>query len=565
MAELYFSIPLPNHAGLLEVADWLKAKLPATTQLVDPARYHITLAYAPNAEPMPDVTQLVPPIPLPVFGLMADYVEVWDTPENYAVVLRVDGNKQLTCLQVALFYALRMNGFEMSPYSFPAVYRPHVTLATIPKTEMLPPEQMYALMPVYLQVERFEATTMDYQVVGTFELLTQTLAATPLSEMGRISEAVQTQFSGEYPQIPPMAGVDMGKITEGDSDPMFVTLKVAQAGAISGNKRVYDDGFVKSLEQQMVTKRPIANQGHIPDEHRATSYPQPAGYWVGVKRVGDTLWGKVYVPPASPMREIVRARKAQNATINTSIYGLGNQEYDPQRGVWKVTDFELESVDFAPTERSGVPALATVPHITKELAVSTQSLAVSHEQAASGELVTEMIPDQEGHEESEMDKLDVLKELTAADVQHLPAAVVKAITEQSDAAKVLAELRKVFPEGDLVAGVTTLRQTIQAQNKAQVEAALVAEIANQVLPNAKEGDGDDDPVKSARAMVREMVTPPATVEAVAAAVKEVVTKAHVAAMLKRVVTSEMGPRQGSPVGGKQNDGESKYFAIPKEQ
>lgn len=532
MVAGYFIIPLYSHAGLVEYQDYLRDKLPGA-EFVNPETFHITLLYMPDGR---GDNELNVPTALPIFGLGGEWMDWFETPDGYAVHVRINATPQLTYLQAALFYEVRLRGINIGTNSWPGLYKPHVTLAY---TKEQPPI-IEPPLPLHFHVDRFELSKDEYQTVQTYPLLQY--ANQPVSEMAMISEAVETQFVDKYPSVPYAPGIDVQGLLSGDSDPMFVTLKVAEVDSISGNGRYYDREFINGLYEQILAKRPPGNRGHIPDSERATLYPEPAGYWVGATLDKNTLWGKAYIPANSSIREEVRIRKLTKGKMSTSIYGMGTQVWDDKKQAWRVEDFVLESIDFAPAERAGVSSLATVPLVTSEM---------------KGEKPMEPKPIHE-----------VIQEMKLDHIKFIPQSVIQEIVKASNEAKMVAELRTVLGESaDVVAEVKALRAAKAEAEKAAVEAALVTEINAAVLPNATATDKDDDPVKSVRALVGELVRAqnPANPQAVKEGVAKVVALPHISTLIKAVVVTEMGPRQRQPItanGG--NDGNN-WFEIPEEK
>jgi hypothetical protein len=107
------------------------------------------------------------------------------------------------------------------------------------------------------------------------------------------------RFHGDFPDIEPAEGVDLEGIRQSDPNAMFVTLPIAEIGAVSGNGLLYDEQLVDSIAEQINAKRPGGIFGHLKDEERSTSFPLPAALWVGAKRVGRTLYAKGYIPPGA--------------------------------------------------------------------------------------------------------------------------------------------------------------------------------------------------------------------------------------------------------------------------
>jgi hypothetical protein len=344
-----------------------------------------------------------------------------------------------------------------------------------------------------------------------------------------------TEFVGKPPEISIWNDVDKGLLEQGDPDPMYVTLKVAEINAISGNGRQYPGPIVESIKNQLFEKRPTANPGHIKDEDRAYVFPTPAGYWVGATMEGQFLWAKAYVPHDVDMRETVRRLKATNSKIATSIYGTGSQIWDADRGLFVVTEFDLEHIDFAPADRAGIKSLGMVPHITTEM---------------DGDK-----PEENIEENNSMDKLKVLSELTAADAQFIPQMVRESIQAAAPEVKLVAELRGVLGnDADVVKSVREMQSQIAEYKREAVKTAIAAEVAKQVIGTAQE---ITPAIKNLRETVAALVDAqkPQTIEAAAAAVAETVKLGFVAERIQEVIKTSMGGNQEPGThGGNQGGG-----------
>ena len=180
-----------------------------------------------------------------------------------------------------------------------------------------------------------------------------------------IQEYIIGEFRGTFPDVPIAAGVNMEELKEHDATPFFVTLPIIpEVGAISKNGLLYDDQLVNSIEEQINTKRPGGIFGHLADDQRDTAFPLPAGFWVGAKRAGSTLWAKAYIPPGAG-RDHMRRLKAIGGQIATSIYGKGTKEA-VRAGVNRLSAFTLESLDFSPPERAAL-GYGSAPFVTAEM------------------------------------------------------------------------------------------------------------------------------------------------------------------------------------------------------
>lgn len=159
------------------------------------------------------------------------------------------------------------------------------------------------------------------------------------------------EFRGEFPDVPIDPRVDLAALTQGDDDPFFVTLPVTELGRKSDNGLLHDDALVNEVEQNIVGRGGI--MGHLSADQRGTAFPIENVDWVGKLRVGNTVYGKAYVPP-SETREYIRRLKARGGQLATSIYGPHKRVTPLRDGGHRVEGFHLEQVDLAPADRAAL-------------------------------------------------------------------------------------------------------------------------------------------------------------------------------------------------------------------
>lgn len=534
MPKQFFNIPLANNPDLVALQDYLKTKLPAdgSVQWQDPSTFHITLVVVDNVSD--DISEIAVPSNLPSFGLGAEFIDSLSTPDGYAIVLEVQRSPQLTYLQAAIFYELRARGIETSTFSWPGIYRPHITLA-ISQVEAYPSTPQM----VHMVVDRFALTSEDYTEIASYPLL-----AVPNG--GQVREMVNTrdvmvvwELRGSYPDPAIAKDIDYDLLTEGDDDPMFVTLPIGKAGVTSGNHIHYDEDFVQELERQVIENKPVGLMGHLKEEDRATEFPTEAVHWVGVKRVGELLWGKGYVPPGEA-RERIRRYKAQGKKIATSIDAFVDRTWDKAINAYRaVADtLKLNQIDIAPADRAGIPDLASVPQLTTEM--------------------TDAQPEKEV-KETKMDKLQIIQEMTADDAKLLPDVVRDVVLAGAPEAKLVREMRTALGLGedaDLLAAVKTL-----AEDKAKREAEAVASRVKELVQDEEKGVK----VEKMRGMVTELVMArkPASVEEAEKLFDEVMASDVVKGVLQETVQDTMGPSVKPKASGK--NGQPKYFKIPEKK
>lgn len=371
----------------------------------------------------------------------------------------------------------------------------------------------------------------------------KTLYANVKEFRGAFTEVMSvTSLQGKFPTVPIFSDVDyeglIAEDTRTGTQPMFVTLPIGKAGVTSRNKRHYDDEFVTELLRQTLANKPVGLFGHLSDAERATAFPAEAVHWVGAIRDGDTLWGKGYIP-SGPVRDRLARYKASGKQIATSIDAFAEGTWDETLKAHRMSakSLRLNQIDIAPADRAGIPDLATVPMLTTEM--------------ESGQ-------EKDIEQEPEMDKLQVINEMTADDARLLPepvrAAIVATVPTPPEVAQV-QELRQalgVDDKADLAKLVTEMRETQEKQRR--------AEIANRITELATEGIK----VEAVRGVVVEMVNArmPQTPEEAATAYQEIAASASITELLKSTVQSVMGPRQTTRVQPQQ--GGHKYFNIPQE-
>lgn len=348
---------------------------------------------------------------------------------------------------------------------------------------------------------------------------------------------VISELRGAYPNVPIASDVDYEGLIAGDSDPVFITIPIGKANVTSGNGRYYDESWLQELERQTLTNKPIGLMGHMSEGERATAFKPEAIHWVGAIRDGDLLWGKGYV--VGEARDRIRRYKAQGKAIATSIDAFAKGIYDEGLKAYRMLadSMRLNQIDIAPADRAGIPDLAAVPILTTEMAEQ----------------------DETNEEQTPMDKLQIIRELTSEDATLLPPAVRDAVLSAVQPApeiKLVTELREalgVDDKADLMKRITELKQEQETQRKATVT-GRIKELVEHEETGIK--------VKEMRGLVTELVTArnPQTVQEADAAYAAVVESEHVKAVLASHVQNTMGPRQTTPL--QTTNGKGKYFAIP---
>jgi hypothetical protein len=375
----------------------------------------------------------------------------------------------------------------------------------------------------------------------------------------RIRDTVAvTEFRGQLgediPDIATLEIVDLDALMEGDpaDSPFFVVMKIAQSGVISGNNIYYGEAEADAIVQAVLDKRPTGGRGHLKWDETDSALPANPLHWVGATRRGEFGWGKAYVAPGAT-RDWLRRLGATRSEVATSIFGFADELFwDEEREAFRMRGFQLEYIDLASPERAGVPSLAGQVEITSEMTGAGRGAALD---------------DKDQPEDNGMDKLEIIRLMTAEDVKLLPDAVVQAVIAQSEQAKALAGMQQVVGELRKALGLD------DAANVVEHVRGLVQQIAEQrqIAVDAKISELINDPetgvrVDTVRPIVRDLVQAqqPETPDAAEQAFEQVMAREHVKALLKAGLR-EMGPNQRRPADPDAPDAVDHYFPVTGEQ
>lgn len=184
-----------------------------------------------------------------------------------------------------------------------------------------------------------------------------------------------------YPEVTVFPDIDLTALTAGDPDPLFVTRPLAVLEGVSEHGLVYDERLLNLLMSQVQAKRPVARQGHVPEDERDSLFPDDVAIWIGVLRDGSYLYAKAYILPRTHFNTMVRARKAAGTELKTSIWGQGAYVNNGD-GTVRCVDLDLESIDFVPAERAALQALPGQFETTSEMK-GDRTMAEQHADAAA--------------------------------------------------------------------------------------------------------------------------------------------------------------------------------------
>lgn len=166
------------------------------------------------------------------------------------------------------------------------------------------------------------------------------------------------QLCGEEINITPL--VDVKKLTEGDDNPFFATVKALRVGR-SRNKKNY----TKENLEQVLTQLPFyGHKGHIKEEDIDTTYREPVTIWIGGAISGEWLYLKGYIPPQyETLRKDVALSLKAERPMPVSV--LGWYKLIPQGEYYDVKDIRIISTDWGNAGLEGVQG-AQVVEVGKE-------------------------------------------------------------------------------------------------------------------------------------------------------------------------------------------------------
>lgn len=329
-------------------------------------------------------------------------------------------------------------------------------------------------------------------------------------------------FTAGYPTIPVPTDVDMGKLTEGDANPMFVTLPIMRVGATSRNvarvggkvvNRRYGRGAAEALVRDVNRNRPKGLLGH-PKPGDGSKHPAVIRWVAAELDDSGTAWGKFYVMPnRQDVRDDLRTAVAARAKMATSLWGsVGGVREDGE-----VIDLQTTRIDLVDADEAGIPDLGGVPHITKEN---------YDNESEEGEIM----PDNDLVNELRGQREQVSEQLTEARQQISEMQNRIAVLEQHE--QTVTAIREIVGEGDLLAGVREMRTALDEMQRIQKRQA-VSEAVEAAL-------GDVANNERGAAIIREMVGEQADPDAAAARVKDLLGKDHIQAMLRAIVAEQAG-------------------------
>lgn len=202
------------------------------------------------------------------------------------------------------------------------------------------------------------------------------------------------KFEGAYPDVPISPDIDFEGLVQPDreagDEPFFITLLLGYESQVSRNQRRYvGDTAPKAILNAINSRRITGQLGHTAEDRQSWEFRIPCLHWVGAM-IDDTgqVWGKAYVPrTAMELREYYRIQARTNATVGTSLSGMGYQEWNPELEMWDILELEVHRIDVVAPEGVGILKAGSMsPKITSETKKNIQEAEA--DEVAVGDFVT---------------------------------------------------------------------------------------------------------------------------------------------------------------------------------
>lgn len=292
-------------------------------------------------------------------------------------------------------------------------------------------------------------------------------------EYGTVSEMTKESESNMNGIVVPIAeGVNLDLLTAGDEDPLFITIDALKPGR-SENKRNYSLSEVRKIAKQVMELKPNGYLGHLTDDEKLHKYPDPVVIWIGATvaqyKGVERLFIKGYVlPKHDKFKDYLRRALATGTNIAVSIFGAAFQKWNKETRSIDISEFDLESIDFARSGAEGMPNSGFL------------------------KLTAEMI------QGDDMTREEVLESVTVAEMRSINPEFVEQV--ENEATK---GLKATVSEMSSVLGV---QETDDLKEVISEMISLNGELQQKVAENVVDRQlGQDVPSVAARALVKKTI------------------------------------------------------------
>jgi len=249
--------------------------------------------------------------------------------------------------------------------------------------------------------------------------------------------------------------IDIGKLTEGDEKPFFVTAKALKTG-ISRNKKRYS----KEILEKFLAQLPLYGYlGHISEKDIGTTFRNPVTIWIGGEIQNDWLYVKGYIPPEEESLRKKVALSLKTRPMPVSV--LGFYQLRPAGEISDVLDIQALSIDWANPGLEGVEGagVVNISRETKEDKMITReevlaSLTLDDIQKERSDLIEMLRSEMQESDEEKKKREDEEKKIKTLEKEN--AEIKKAMID-THREKLLAEITNEEVRaiaGDLLQGET---------------------------------------------------------------------------------------------------------------
>jgi len=296
--------------------------------------------------------------------------------------------------------------------------------------------------------------------------------------------------SGFKVDVPFAEGVNIDKLIEGDSDPLFVTVEVANE-SVSKNNRKYTKELLQEISNQINEKKPNAYLGHLKEEDRDTASPEAQTIWLGSKVVTRNgkaaVIAKGYVlPSANTLRTYLKKAFAVGKKAAVSLYGTASQKWNNATKAYDISNFNLESIDWARHLSEGISGtglISVASEMTEEGRESlVKSVSISEMVSNNPELVNEI---------KELGRKELEKEITEVNSRIAEMVVTSELSQVKNPKArvileqlVLSEMKDKTEQGAIVA----VEKVLSSESGKLVVSEMTQSAFAPVVNNRKQTD-----------------------------------------------------------------------------
>jgi hypothetical protein len=306
-------------------------------------------------------------------------------------------------------------------------------------------------------------------------------------------------------------GVDLQQLTDGDKNPMFVTVEVIHEG-VSRNRNYYDRESIKKLYKQILEKKPNAYQGHIDIKEVDSKNPDAKTIWIGagLKEIEGklTLFAKGYLlPEHKTFKGYIKRAVAAGKRLPVSIYGPAERVYDAIGKFYRIGDIDLLSIDWAREFMEGVKSLTGTPVVTSEMTDYNNLLtskSMNYEEITIEELKKHR-PDLVAEMSADTKNEGLISEMVGALNVKEPAELVAAAKSQSEELeKAKGKLTEIKASQAALVVESTLQEHITDEHVRTMVGYVMSKKVNPIVSEMVSSEDTLDSSKLKEAVMEQM-------------------------------------------------------------